>query len=95
MRTVEPAVTCGITLAQQGRVFTVAAADELACQLMNSSTRSTPGDVPQPGALHVHHPGAFTFLEVRTVCGVWCGWPSAAGSVPLVPHRCQAVLTAP
>lgn len=33
VRTVEPAVTCGITLAQQGRVFTVAAADELASQL--------------------------------------------------------------
>jgi hypothetical protein len=33
VRTVEPVVTCGITLAQQGRVFTVAAADELANQL--------------------------------------------------------------
>jgi GAF domain-containing protein len=30
VRTVEPAATCGITLAQQSRVFTVAAADELA-----------------------------------------------------------------
>ena len=33
VRTVAPAVTCGITLAQQDRVFTVAAADELASQL--------------------------------------------------------------
>lgn len=33
VRTVAPAVTCGITLAQQDRVFTVAAADELANQL--------------------------------------------------------------
>ncbi|MCA1695937.1 MAG: GAF and ANTAR domain-containing protein [Actinobacteria bacterium] len=33
VRTVAPAVTCGITLAEQGRVFTVAAADELASQL--------------------------------------------------------------
>jgi hypothetical protein len=33
VRTVTPAVTCGITLAQQDRVFTVAAADELARQL--------------------------------------------------------------
>jgi GAF domain-containing protein len=33
VRTVEPAFTCGITLAQQDRVFTVAAADELASQL--------------------------------------------------------------
>lgn len=33
VRTVEPVVTCGITLAQQHRVFTVAAADELANQL--------------------------------------------------------------
>ncbi|MGH3696980.1 MAG: GAF and ANTAR domain-containing protein [Pseudonocardiaceae bacterium] len=33
VRTVESAVTCGITLADQDRVFTVAAADELAIQL--------------------------------------------------------------
>ena len=33
VRTVEPATTCGITLAEQGRVFTVAAADQLASQL--------------------------------------------------------------
>ncbi|MGH3605588.1 MAG: GAF and ANTAR domain-containing protein [Pseudonocardiaceae bacterium] len=33
VRTVDPAATCGITLAQQDRVFTVAAADELANQL--------------------------------------------------------------
>jgi GAF domain-containing protein len=33
VRTVEPVVTCGITLAQADRVFTVAAADELANQL--------------------------------------------------------------
>jgi hypothetical protein len=33
VRIVEPVVTCGITLAQQDRVFTVAAADELASQL--------------------------------------------------------------
>jgi GAF domain-containing protein len=33
VRTVDPAITCGITLADQDRVFTVAAADELAIQL--------------------------------------------------------------
>jgi GAF domain-containing protein len=33
VRTVTPALTCGVTLAQQDRVFTVAAADELASQL--------------------------------------------------------------
>ncbi len=33
VHTVEPVATCGITLADQGRVFTVAAADELATQL--------------------------------------------------------------
>ncbi|MGH3828402.1 MAG: GAF and ANTAR domain-containing protein [Pseudonocardiaceae bacterium] len=33
VRTVDPVVTCGITLAERGRVFTVAAADELASQL--------------------------------------------------------------
>ncbi|MGB9281521.1 MAG: GAF and ANTAR domain-containing protein [Pseudonocardiaceae bacterium] len=33
VRTVQPAATCGITLSQEGRVFTVAAADELASQL--------------------------------------------------------------
>jgi GAF domain-containing protein len=33
VRTVDPAITCGVTLSQQGRVFTVAAADELANQL--------------------------------------------------------------
>jgi len=33
VRAVEPVVTCGITLAQADRVFTVAAADELANQL--------------------------------------------------------------
>ncbi len=33
VRTVAPAVRCGITLAQQDRVFTVAAAVELASQL--------------------------------------------------------------
>jgi GAF domain-containing protein len=33
VRVIEPAVTCGITLAQDGRVFTVASADALACQL--------------------------------------------------------------
>ena len=42
VRTVEPVVTCGITLAQQGRVLTATAADDLARQRMNSSTRSTP-----------------------------------------------------
>jgi GAF domain-containing protein len=33
VRTVDPVATCGITLAEQDRVFTVAAADELAIQL--------------------------------------------------------------
>lgn len=33
VRIVEPAATCGITLAQDDRVFTVASADALACQL--------------------------------------------------------------
>jgi GAF domain-containing protein len=33
VRTLDPAATCGITLAEQDRVFTVAAADELAIQL--------------------------------------------------------------
>jgi GAF domain-containing protein len=33
VRTVDPVMTCGITLTDQGRVFTVAAADELAIQL--------------------------------------------------------------
>ena len=33
VRAVDPVWTCGITLSQQGRVFTVAAADELASQL--------------------------------------------------------------
>src|SRR5438105_14295197 len=33
VRIVEPVVTCGVTLSEQGRVFTVAAADELASQL--------------------------------------------------------------
>ncbi|MGH3972553.1 MAG: GAF and ANTAR domain-containing protein [Pseudonocardiaceae bacterium] len=33
VRTMDPVLTCGVTLAQQGRVFTVAAADELANQL--------------------------------------------------------------
>jgi GAF domain-containing protein len=33
VRTIDSAWTCGITLSQQGRVFTVAAADELANQL--------------------------------------------------------------
>ena len=33
LRTVEPVLTCGITLGQQGRVFTAAMADELVSRL--------------------------------------------------------------
>jgi GAF domain-containing protein len=33
VRVIEPVATCGITLAQDGRVFTIASADALACQL--------------------------------------------------------------
>jgi GAF domain-containing protein len=33
VRVIKPAATCGITLAQDGRVITVASADALACQL--------------------------------------------------------------
>jgi GAF domain-containing protein len=50
VRTVEPAVTCGITLAEQARVFTVAAADELASQLDEQQYEL--GDGPCLEALH-------------------------------------------
>lgn len=50
VRTVEPAVTCGITLAEQGRVFTVAAADQLASQLDEQQYEL--GDGPCLEALH-------------------------------------------
>lgn len=81
VRTVAPATTCGVTLAEQGRVFTVAAADELAGELDEQQYEL--GDGPCLQALASGE--VVDAPESR-----WAAYPSTAMS-----HGIQAVHSVP
>ncbi|HZE00356.1 MAG TPA: GAF domain-containing protein, partial [Pseudonocardiaceae bacterium] len=73
VRTVTSVVTCGVTLAQQDRVFTVAAADELASQL--DEQQYDIGDGPCLQAL-----GSGEIVDAADLCAEsrWGDYPSIA-----------------
>jgi GAF domain-containing protein len=85
VRVVEPTVTCGITLAQDGRVMTVAAADALAGELDENQYELATGPCLQALATGIVVECVDMTTETR-----WDGYPAIA-----LGHRITAVLSTP